>query len=127
MTTKDSPDLILRQPADDNNEKGRTAETMLTAETRPSLFAETKATMFMADAAEQARIFDLYETPPAASVVSFATSIANTSDEELPFPPVPLEAETGSPFLCPYCLKVLQFKHEGSEHRWRFVRFSLCY
>lgn len=74
---------------------------MLTADARTSLLAETKATIFMADAAEQARTPDLYETPPAASVVSFATYVADISDEELPFPPMPLDAETNSPFFMP--------------------------
>lgn len=97
----------------------------LTTDTQPSLFTETQATAFMADETAQARMLDMYESTRALSVTSFATSVAEISDEELPFPPVPVEAEAGSPFLCPYCFTVLQLKHQGLEHQWRSVRLCM--
>ncbi|MCJ1369865.1 hypothetical protein MMC20_001077 [Loxospora ochrophaea] len=102
-----------------NVKRAGLAKTVLTVETKPSLFAETEATAFVVDKAAQAQTLELPSAPQAMSIVSFATSVAENSDEELPFPPLPAEAEDGSPFLCPYCLQYQQVKHEGSEHRWR--------
>lgn len=51
--------------------------------------------------------------------VSSATSLIETSDEELPFPPVPVESQTGSPFECPYCLTSQQLKSQDLEREWR--------
>lgn len=116
---------ILKQQPGGNIPKAGPAKSILTADTKPSLFAETKATTFIADAAAQAEMLEIYEPTPAVSVVSFATSVAETSDEKLPFPPAPAEAETGSPFLCPYCLTVLHLKRQGLEHQWRFVKLCL--
>jgi hypothetical protein len=99
-------------------------ESVLTIETKPSLLADTEATAFAANAAIQARMAEMYEAP-AMSVVSFATSIAEASGEELPYPPVPAEAQDGSPFLCAYCLTFVQLKREGSEQQWRFERTTL--
>ena len=95
------------------------ARTELTVETKPSLFADTKATTFVADGDAQARILIMAKAPETMSAVSFATSIAETSDDELPFPPVPNEAEQGLPFICPYCLHFQQFKRGNSEYQWR--------
>ena len=105
-----------------NVKRAGLAKTVLTVETKPSLFAETEATAFVVDKAAQAQTLELPSAPQAMSIVSFATSVAENSDEELPFPPLPAEAEDGSPFLCPYCLQYQQVKHEGSEHRWRYER-----
>ena len=100
------------------------AKSVLTAETLPSLFAQTEATAFEADAAAQAqlRMLEIQQTPIAMSVASFATSIAETSDENLPFPPVPDEAVIGSAFLCPYCMTFQQLEPVGLERQWRFER-----
>lgn len=106
------------QPGTTTGSTGPT-ESVFTAETKPSWFTETEATEFVADAAEQEKTFEMNEFTPARSVVSFATSIAETSDDEIPFPPVPDEARNGAPFLCPYCLKFQQFKVEGLERQWR--------
>jgi hypothetical protein len=98
------------------------AKSVLTTETKPTLFAETEATAFAADAAAQAQMLEVPGAPAAMSVTSFATSVAEPSDDELPFPPVPAEAEAGSPFLCPYCLTFQQLGLRGSEREWRFER-----
>ncbi|OCL13569.1 hypothetical protein AOQ84DRAFT_429336 [Glonium stellatum] len=101
------------------NPKVAMAKSLLTADTKPSLFAETEATEFVADTLAQAQMLETHEAQSAMSVVSFATSIAESSDEELPFPPLPAEARPGFPFLCPYCLTYVDLKREGSEHQWR--------
>lgn len=95
------------------------SKSAITQTIRPSVFAETKATEFLAGAA-QAQILEIQEGPPAMSAVSFLTSIAESSDEKLPFPPVPEEARTGSPFLCPYCLTYLQLKRQRLESQWKY-------
>ncbi|KAK2759476.1 hypothetical protein FQN54_002954 [Arachnomyces sp. PD_36] len=94
-------------------------KSTLTGETRSTQFAETEATEFIADEAAQAKMFGIGDVPPAKSVVSFATSIAESSDDELPFPPVPTEGSGGSPFICPYCLTIQQLKRQGMEQQWR--------
>ena len=100
------------------------AKTVLTAQTKPSLLADTEATALMAEAA-QARMLQNPGALEVTSEVSFATFVAETSDEELPFPPVPAEADNGSPFLCPYCFHPQQFKRGDLQNQWRCVRLSL--
>ena len=100
-------------------EKPGPPKTALTAETKPSVLAETKATTLNADADAQARMLQVAKAAEAMSTVSFATSIAATSDDELLFPPLPSEAKDGSPFLCSYCLRFEHFKREGLEYQWR--------
>ena len=128
VTVEGSMTSLPRQELGSNNSKAEFVESTSTTNIRTSIFAETKATMFVADAAAQAHMLESYESEPApaVSVVSFATSVAEISDEESSFPAVPIEAESGSPFLCPYCLTVLQFKVQGLEHQWRSVRLCLC-
>jgi hypothetical protein len=115
-------DKGLRKQSEVIDRQAGPAKSVLTAETPPTLFAQTEATAFEADAAAQAQLkmLEIQQTPIAMSVMSFATSIAETSDEELPLPPVPDEAVTGSAFLCPYCLTFQQLKPVGLEHQWRF-------
>ena len=98
------------------------AETVLTVETKPSLLAETEATAFVADEATQAKILESLAAPKAMSAVSFATSVEQLSDEDLSFPPAPIEAETGSPFLCPYCFEFQQLKREDLKKHWRYEK-----
>lgn len=95
------------------------AKTVLSAATKPSVLADTETTAFVANEAAQARVFEMLEAPKAMSAVSFATSVAEISDEELQCPPAPVEAENGSPFLCPYCFQFQQLKREGLEQQWR--------
>ena len=101
----------------------RPAKTVLTAQTKPSLLAQTEATALMAETAE-ARMLRKFEALEAKSQVSFATFVAETSDEELPFPPVPAEACNGSPFLCPYCFQPQQFKRGDLQNQWRCAKLS---
>ena len=102
----------------------RTAKSVLTAHTKPSLLAETKATTLMAETAE-ARMIQKLEVLEPMSQVSYATFVAETSDEELPFPPVPFEADDGSPFLCPYCFQPQQFKRGNLQNEWRCAKLIL--
>ena len=78
----------------------KSAKLILTEERKSSLFYETEATAFGAAAIAPSRLLDT-DDPPAVSIVSFATSVASSSYEELVFPPVPTEGQTGSPFLYP--------------------------
>ena len=96
------------------------AKTLSIVETQPSLLADTEATAFVADEAAQGEMLRILEAPKALSAVSYATSIAETSDEDLSFPPVPVEAQSGTPFLCPYCFRFQQMKCEGLDHHWRY-------
>lgn len=102
----------------------RAAKTVLTARTKPSLLAETEATALMAENAE-ARMLQNREALQTVSQVSFATFVAETSDDELPFPPVPDKADNGSPFLCPYCFQPQQFKRGDLQNQWRCAKLSL--
>ena len=102
----------------------RTAKTVLTVQTKPSLLAETKATALMAEKAE-ARMLQKLEALEPMSQVSFATFVAETSDDELPFPPVPDGADNGSPFLCPYCFQIQHFKRRDLKNQWRCAKLSL--
>ena len=97
---------------------------VLTAETIPSLLADTEATAFMADEAALDWMLRTPGVPEAMSAVSFATSVAEISDEELAFPLVPVEAETGS-FLCPYCFQYQQLRREGLGYQWRCEEMNL--
>ena len=101
----------------------RLATTLLTAQTKPGLLAETETTALMAETAE-AHMLQRREALEAMSQVSFATFIAETSDEELLFPPVPAEADNGSPFLCPYCFQPQQFKGGDLQDEWRCAQLS---
>ncbi|KAM0801423.1 ankyrin repeat-containing domain protein [Usnea florida] len=94
-------------------------KTISTVETKPSLLADTEATAFVADEAAQKEMLTMLEAPKAMSEVSFATSIADISDEDFSFPSVPVEAENGTPFLCPYCFQFQKLKREGLESYWR--------
>lgn len=111
----------LKEQVDLKVPKPRPTKSVLTGESKPSFITETEATTFLADPAAELQLLDIQETTPAISMVSFATSIAESSDDELAFPPIPDEAQKGTPFLCPYCLTVLHFKRQGLEPQWRLV------
>lgn len=101
--------------------KHQEMKSIRTSDTKPTAEAETEATEFLVDeATKQLTDFPNLEEP-AVSTVSFATSVAETSDEEIPFPAVPDEALNGSPFLCPYCFTIQSFQQEHLEGNWRFV------
>lgn len=99
--------------------KDAPAETIWTAERKSSLLADTEATAFVADEAAQAQMLKLIEEPETVSAVSFATSVAETPDEDWPFPPIPAEAFTDPHFTCPYCCQSPNFKSEGLEYKWK--------
>lgn len=96
------------------------SKSAMTEDTKPSQFVETEATELLAGAAQQAQMLKVHEGPSAESTTSFVTSIAETSDERMPFPPVPSEAQTGSPFFCPYCQTFLKLKRQGLESQWKY-------
>ena len=101
-------------------------KTVLTVEKKPSLLADTEATAFVANETAQMEMLRVAETPKAMSEVSFATSIADISDEGFSFPSVPVEAENGTPFLCPYCFRLQKLKRESLEYHWRYGRSWFC-
>ena len=81
-------------------------KTVSTVETKPRRLAGTEATAFVADEVAQMKMLMMLEAPKAISEVYFATSIADISDEGFSFPSVPVEAENGTPFLCPCCFRL---------------------
>jgi hypothetical protein len=90
-------------------------------ETNPSLLVDTKATEFGAGEPETAQLSKQLEEQSVRSVVSFATTVAEPSDDELGFPLLPSEAKSNSMFLCPYCFTVIALKGENREHQWKLV------
>ncbi|KAL2834176.1 hypothetical protein BDW59DRAFT_156119 [Aspergillus cavernicola] len=119
--SQDTPDLdrLLIRRAGDGNQKTGLAKSVATGQTIPSLFADTEATAFVTGEIPEAQLSGLLDASAAKSVVSFATSIAEASDNELPFPPLPSDADGRSSFICPYCLTVVQLKQGSPEHQWR--------
>jgi hypothetical protein len=108
-------------------ETSQTAERTLSrlSNTNPSLLADTKATEFAAGELETAQSSIQLEEQSTRSVVSFATTVAEPSDAELGFPPLPPEAKSNSMFLCPYCFTVVALKGKDREHQWRSVSTRL--
>ena len=116
----DEKDTLKSETMPKKQPETRPAKSVTTVQTKPSLFAGTEATAFIAGAGADAQISELLDAPPAMSVVSFATSIAEASSDELPFPPIPADAHRNSLILCPYCLRIVQMKRGNLEHQWRF-------
>lgn len=110
------PDTDVKEQSEVNTED---TNSVLTALAKPALFAEREGTASKADAAAPAPMHEMYEKAAAMSAGSFTKSYASTSDEELSFPPIPAEAQTGSPILCPNCLTSLQLKGESLESEWK--------
>ncbi|KAK4041663.1 hypothetical protein C8A01DRAFT_14606, partial [Parachaetomium inaequale] len=81
--------------------------SVVSEQTRPSLLADTEATEFLAQPFDKAGLFEQLDAQSAPSMVSFATSVAEVSENSLAFPPLPSEAENNSTFLCPYCCTVI--------------------
>ncbi|KUI59501.1 U3 small nucleolar RNA-associated protein 21 [Cytospora mali] len=89
---------------------------------RPSILAETEATELLVDNIAQGELSALLEPKPAPSVISYATTIVESTDDSLVFPPLPPDAQTSSSFLCPYCLAIhALFEHELHVHRSNWV------
>ena len=97
------------------------AMSMQETEIRPSVFAETEATKMKPNMTTGNFTLEVLEGNRAASVASFATSVANFDEGQLPFPPVPAEALGGSPFVCHLCFTVIHLKSPGTEHYWWFA------
>ena len=97
--------------------KTRRAKSISTALTKPALLTKREGTASRADAVAPAPMRKISRRAPATSAMSLTGSYTSTSDEELHFPPMPAEAHTSSPILCPYCLASLQLKDESSEYQ----------
>ena len=82
---------------------GEVTKSVLSGQTKASLLAETKATEFIPQQLEDTGLFAHLDTQSTRSVISFATTVADTSEDSLAFPPLPSEAEHNDTFLCPYC------------------------
>lgn len=96
-------------------------QPQISERTRPSLLADTAATTFVFEDHDLMQSSQVDESQPALSVVSFATHVDEPTAAELQFPPTPPEAQEGSPFLCPYCVMIVQLKPGDPEDQWRFV------
>jgi hypothetical protein len=105
------------QPAD----PGPATRSVVSGQTKPSLLADTEATEFLAQPSDNAGLFEQLDAQSAPSMVSFATSVAEVSEDNFFFPPLPSEAENNSTFLCPYCCTVVEFKKRDRTRQWRFV------
>lgn len=128
-------DLPLDQPVLENDEleprdtcydlEGTTqiSQPPPTARTVPTVLAETEVTGLV-DATVQ--LLPEIREEDTMSVVSFATSIGDFSDDEDAFPQIPEEGIRGDPFLCPYCCTVQKLNSEKwkSELDWRYVWWS---
>ncbi|RPA83855.1 hypothetical protein BJ508DRAFT_413188 [Ascobolus immersus RN42] len=83
-------------------------------------FADTLPTLHESEATE----FNMKKASEieAASVISMATTVAETSDLEAPFPPPPTEGRPYKPFICPYCRAVQEITPSTphkEEQQWR--------
>lgn len=90
---------------------------------KPSILAETKATELLVDNIAQAELSTLLEPKPAPSVISYATTIVESTDDSLVFPPLPSDAQTSSSFLCPYCLAIVEMKPKEKLQQWRLEAY----
>lgn len=103
------------------DQSAKPTKSVLSEQTKPSLWADTEATEFVDHPLAEAQLSALLD-PPAMSVVSFATSIVESPEDNLCFPPLPAEARDNSSFLCPYCLMVVSLKPKDKDNQWRFER-----
>lgn len=88
---------------------------------RPIQFVESEATPFVPNESADVQIFDVKDGKSSTSMASLSTPAIVASSDELPFPPMPDEAQENSPFLCPYCFRVVHLEHDGNlEYQWRF-------
>ncbi|KAK5999133.1 Serine/threonine-protein kinase TNNI3K [Cladobotryum mycophilum] len=93
-------------------------KSVLSGHTKPSRLAETEATKFI-NPHDHNQLSTFLNPEPAMSVVSFATSIVESSDASLSFPPMPAEAENNRAILCPYCYTVIDLKARNREKQWK--------
>lgn len=97
-------------------------KSVFSEQTKPSLWADTEATELVGHPLAESQLPGLLDPPPAMSVVSFATSIVESPEDNISFPPLPAEARVNSSFLCPYCLMVVPLKPKDKDNQWRFER-----
>ncbi|RSM01593.1 hypothetical protein CEP52_008511 [Fusarium oligoseptatum] len=97
----------------------KSTKSVLSEQTKPSLWADTEATEFVDHPLADAQLSTLLNPPPTMSVVSFATSIVESPEDNLSFPSMPAEAPDNSSFLCPYCLMIVPLKPNDKDNQWR--------
>ncbi|KAK2605572.1 hypothetical protein N8I77_008401 [Diaporthe amygdali] len=97
--------------------KQRTAST--SGQTYTSIIAQTEATELPADNLAHSHISTFLDTEPAPSLISLATTIIKSPEDDIAFPPLPSDAQNNLIFLCPYCLRVVKIKPQDREQQWR--------
>ncbi|KAI9368519.1 WD40-repeat-containing domain protein [Aspergillus egyptiacus] len=112
-------DRLIMRRAGEGNQTTRETKSAVTEQTAPTLLADTEVTTVVKGEVPDSKVAQLHDDPAAMSVVSFATSVAGASEDELPFPPLPSEANGQSSLLCPYCLTIVQMKKGDKKHQWR--------
>lgn len=96
--------------------------SVLSGQTKPSILADTEATEFIGDHLGNTQlVFNPADVQSSRSVVSFATTVAGTPEDNLAFPDLPVEAENNPTFLCPYCFTVVALKGKDRTQQWRSV------
>lgn len=84
-----------------------------------SFLTTTEATDLLADNLASSELPKLLHTDPTPSLVSFATTIDKSADDDTAFPPLPSDAHNNSLFLCPYCQKVVKLNPQDKAKYWR--------
>lgn len=85
-----------------------------------SFLTTTEATDLLADNLVSSELPTLLQTDPTPSLVSFATTIDKSTDDDTAFPPLPSDAHNNSLFLCPYCQKVVKLNPQDKAKYWRY-------
>lgn len=84
-----------------------------------SFLTTTEATDLLADNLASSELQKFLQTDPTPSLVSFATTIDNSTDDDTAFPPLPSDAHNNPLFLCPYCQKVVKLNPKDKAQYWR--------
>lgn len=84
-----------------------------------SFLTTTEATDLLADNVASNELPKLLQTDPTPSMVSFATTIDKSTDDDTAFPPLPSDSHNNSMFLCPYCQKVVKLNPQDKAQYWR--------
>ncbi|KAI1502966.1 WD40-repeat-containing domain protein [Biscogniauxia marginata] len=101
------------------DKSSKLTKSISSEQTKPSLLAETEATELVVDPLAEVQLSSLLDAPSAQSVVSFATSVIESSEDNLSFPPLPAEAQNNYSFLCPYCMMVVPLGRKDKDRQWR--------
>ncbi|KAI8635427.1 hypothetical protein F5Y19DRAFT_11343 [Xylariaceae sp. FL1651] len=113
------PDSILPFKPPPPHPRPKYQKSVLSELSKPSLFADSEATELVANPSAEAQFSSLLSAPSVISVLSYATSIVESSEDSLMFPPLPAEALDNLSFLCPYCLTVISMKPKDKDGQWR--------